>query len=260
MADLISYYKLLEIPENATQEEIKHAYRKQALRHHPDQNSNSPESQTRFILISNAYDTLSDPQKRKEYDDCLLQSRVLRGKQKSAGPQGHFLTSGEGYSSYDALLNHFNFILWDIEDWIRDRVGSNNVYGQNLLMVLAFIDQWVLTPAGFRDYFMEARQMKGLKPTDYLRDYFNPANTAHRSFVSMSDYFYNIRKRMDRFISKTRMSDLFAPLQGYDVRLIDCIMEAQNYAIHILGGLSRMRDGTQSGISPFAHSRPCFQL
>jgi DnaJ-class molecular chaperone len=63
-----SYYRILGIEENATQDEIKKAFRKLSLLHHPDKNRNSSESVTKFHKINEAYETLSDPEKRKMYD------------------------------------------------------------------------------------------------------------------------------------------------------------------------------------------------
>lgn len=62
------YYQVLAIPEQATEEQIKKAYRKLALAHHPDRNPNDPHSEDRFKEITEAYGVLMDPLKRKEYD------------------------------------------------------------------------------------------------------------------------------------------------------------------------------------------------
>lgn len=62
-----SYYDILGVPDTATQDEIKKAYRKLARKLHPDVN-NDPKEQERFKEITNAYEVLSDENKRKEYD------------------------------------------------------------------------------------------------------------------------------------------------------------------------------------------------
>ena len=62
------YYKILGIPENALETEIKKSYRKLALEHHPDHNKNDPNSEEKFKQITEAYGVLIDPLKRKEYD------------------------------------------------------------------------------------------------------------------------------------------------------------------------------------------------
>lgn len=60
-----NYYEILGVTENATQEEIKKAYRKKAIEHHPDKGG----SEELFKNIAKAYDTLGDENKRKEYDN-----------------------------------------------------------------------------------------------------------------------------------------------------------------------------------------------
>ena len=62
------YYKVLELTENATAEEIRRSYRKLSLLHHPDRNGNSTESVAKSQKINEAYDTLGDADKKREYD------------------------------------------------------------------------------------------------------------------------------------------------------------------------------------------------
>ena len=62
------YYKILGIDEKAGEDEIKKAYRKMSMVHHPDKNGNTDESKQRFQELNNAYATLSDANKRRTYD------------------------------------------------------------------------------------------------------------------------------------------------------------------------------------------------
>lgn len=64
----IDYYKVLGVDSNATQAEIKKAYRRLAKIHHPDKNGNSEESHRRFQEINEANEVLGDPEKRRKYD------------------------------------------------------------------------------------------------------------------------------------------------------------------------------------------------
>ena len=61
-------YEVLGVTNSATQDEIKKAYRKMAHQYHPDKNPDNPESEAKFKQVSNAYETLSDTNKRANYD------------------------------------------------------------------------------------------------------------------------------------------------------------------------------------------------
>ena len=61
-------YEILGVSRNATQEEIKKAYRKLAHKYHPDKNPGDKQVEEKFKQINNAYEILSDPEKRANYD------------------------------------------------------------------------------------------------------------------------------------------------------------------------------------------------
>ena len=65
----IDYYKVLGLDRNATQADIRKAYRKLAKQYHPDINKDNPQAQERFQEINEANEVLSDPEKRKKYDE-----------------------------------------------------------------------------------------------------------------------------------------------------------------------------------------------
>ncbi|MFW5755437.1 MAG: DnaJ C-terminal domain-containing protein [Tangfeifania sp.] len=66
--DYKDYYKILGVSKNASQEEIKKAYRKLAVKYHPDKTQGDKKSEDRFKEIGEAYEVLKDPEKRKKYD------------------------------------------------------------------------------------------------------------------------------------------------------------------------------------------------
>lgn len=94
------YYNILGISKGASADEIKKAYRKQALKYHPDKNPGDKEAEQRFKEISEAYDVLSDDQKRSVYDQ--YGADALKGGFGPGGPGG-----GGGFSSMEEALRTF---------------------------------------------------------------------------------------------------------------------------------------------------------
>jgi DnaJ homolog subfamily B member 4 len=78
-------YDLLELQPGASQEDIKKAYRKGALKYHPDKNKGKPDAGEKFKEVSQAYEVLSDPEKRKVYDQYGLEY-LLRGGRPEPPP------------------------------------------------------------------------------------------------------------------------------------------------------------------------------
>ena len=66
--DFVDYYKLLGIDKTATAKDIKNAFRKLARKYHPDLNPNDKDAKRKFQQINEANEVLSDPEKRKKYD------------------------------------------------------------------------------------------------------------------------------------------------------------------------------------------------
>lgn len=96
----MDYYKILGVDKNSTPDDIKKAYRKLASLHHPDKGGDT----TKFQEIQTAYDTLSDPQKKHQYDNPINQQM----------PHGF----------------HFNFNGGRIDDIFETFGGLNNIFRQ----------------------------------------------------------------------------------------------------------------------------------
>lgn len=95
------YYKILGVPKNATQDEIKKAYRKLAVKYHPDKNPGNKEAERKFQEINEANEVLSDPEKRKKYDAL---GENWRQYQESGGRPGGF-----DWSQYTSPGGGFTF-------------------------------------------------------------------------------------------------------------------------------------------------------
>ena len=110
--EFIDYYKILGLDKNATADQIKKAYRKLARQHHPDLNPNDKEANKKFQQINEANEVLSDPEKRKKYDqygqnwqhaeayEKARQSQQHSGDRESSG-YGGAGTYGDEFSSGD---------------------------------------------------------------------------------------------------------------------------------------------------------------
>jgi curved DNA-binding protein len=92
--DFIDYYKVLGVDKSASEEDIKKAYRKLARKYHPDLNPNDKEANKRFQQVNEANEVLSDPEKRKKYDQYgkdwkhAEQFEQARQSQQHASPGG----------------------------------------------------------------------------------------------------------------------------------------------------------------------------
>lgn len=95
MATMTDYYDILGVGRDASPEQIKKAYRKMALKYHPDKNPDDPEAEKMFKNISEAYEALGDEEKRRIYDQF--------GKDGLQGQMG----AGGGYASMDEALRTF---------------------------------------------------------------------------------------------------------------------------------------------------------
>jgi len=107
------YYQLLEVSRDANSEEIKKAYRKQAIQYHPDKNQGSKEAEERFKEVTEAYEVLRDSEKRALYDRYGKQG--VRGAGPGAGSAGVgfeeaidvFMRDFGGFSGFSGLEDLF---------------------------------------------------------------------------------------------------------------------------------------------------------
>ncbi len=96
------YYAVIGVPSSATPDEIKKAYRKLAAKHHPDKNPGDPKAADTFKGISEAYQTLGDPEKRKQYDQMRRLGAFggfgggARGAGAGRGGAGGYSSAGGG--------------------------------------------------------------------------------------------------------------------------------------------------------------------
>ena len=92
--DYKDYYKILGVDKKASQEEIKKAYRKLAIKYHPDKNKDNRPAEEKFKLVNEANEVLSDPKKRKKYDE--LGENWRQYENAGAGQSGRRQGNGQG--------------------------------------------------------------------------------------------------------------------------------------------------------------------
>jgi len=93
------YYKILGVPKDATEEEIKKSYRKIAMQYHPDRNPGNKEAEEKFKISSEAYEVLRDPEKREIYDRYGIEG--LKG------------TGFTGFRGFEDIFSAFGDIFED---------------------------------------------------------------------------------------------------------------------------------------------------
>jgi len=106
------YYEFLGVEKDASEREIKKAYRKAAMEYHPDQNPDDPEAERKFKLASEAYDVLTDPEQRRIYDQFGHEG--LEQNAGAGGGRGGRRGGGPGFSSIDEVFDEFGDIFGDV--------------------------------------------------------------------------------------------------------------------------------------------------
>lgn len=119
-------YKLLEVPRGASRDDIRKAHRRLVRKYHPDANHQDPRAEERFKEVQQAYEVLSNEQKRREYDQQFYASsrgRADRQRTREAGGR----TGGESTSTID-----LSDLLGKLADLSSDRNGGRDEGSRNL--------------------------------------------------------------------------------------------------------------------------------
>lgn len=126
---MTDWYKVLGVPRQATEETIKKAYRRLAKTYHPDAHPGSQEHERKFREISEAYSILSDPEKRKKYDEELQDSTKGQGRAKESrkreAPKAETVDFGNIHRNFEQFFG-FNPDTKDIVNEDKLKPKANN--------------------------------------------------------------------------------------------------------------------------------------
>jgi curved DNA-binding protein CbpA len=235
-----SYYEILKVRRNAQPDDIKSSFKKLALEFHPDRNR-SPEAETRFKIISDAYQVLSDPAQRKVYDSFLKNSRAGKRFAKTAGSG----TTAPVLDSAETIFDQINVFLWDLEDFLRDTVPDrlNTLYSGKplwyyVMRIMEFMETWFLAPPVNRGYMAGVRS---------------------RSKVQLMNFFYYLRIKIDKLFRELTFEDLLKPLPRHGIPRIDCILEIQRHTFHYLNYIRLVELGESDSTPGYLFSRKEFE-
>lgn len=122
MADKRDYYEVLGVSKTASADEIKKAYRALAKKYHPDLNKDNPSAEAKFKEANEAYEVLSDPEKKQRYDQF--------------GHAGVDPSAGGGYGGYGGGFGGFG------------DVDLGDIFGSFLAAALAEVVRGAMRPSG----------------------------------------------------------------------------------------------------------------
>lgn len=125
----VDYYKILGVDKNIPQQDVRAAYRKRAKQFHPDLHPNDPKAKAKFQALNEAYDVISDPDKRAKYDKYGEQWKNAQAYEQAGGGGGGFAGGnpfeGFDFSSFGRGGSGFSSFFENLFGGGRQRSGGN---------------------------------------------------------------------------------------------------------------------------------------
>lgn len=227
------YYQVLGISQNATEADIKSAYRKKALEFHPDRNK-SPDATEKFKEVTKAYETLSDPQKKQMYDQIGHQAYESGGNR--AGGQGGWGGQGGPFSyTYQSGAGD-DFDPFDI---FEQFFGGASPFGRGQTRQRRSIYEMELS-------FDEA--MKGVEKTTVIQGKEKkikiPAGVDTGMRIRFSDFDVQVRVKPHQFFQRQGQDLYIEKTISFSEAVLGTVLEVPT----IDGNVKiKVRPGTQSG-------------
>ncbi len=168
------YYQVLGVSKTATTEEIKKAYRKLARKYHPDLNPGDKEAEARFKEINEAHEILSDPEKRRKYDQF---GQYWQQAAVGAPPTGGVGFEGMDFGQYGSF-----------DDFINELLGR---FGRGGTGRRVYTYRTTTGPQGFREYVDFGREDPFSRFTDIPTQ-----DTEAAIALTFSEAFHGTQKRL----------------------------------------------------------------
>ena len=198
-------YQLLGIDRLASQDEIKAAYKKLALRYHPDKNSGSKEANDLFQEINSAYQILSNPESKGEYDQTLnINSR----------------TKNSSSMSIDTAVQNCFDKERELDRVLTNNIGKPNVKGLFILWVIFSAIVWFATTPSETDATTQTEQTKSKEPNSIvaIEDvsiYAKPNIESEVKYTAKADFEFTLIKKTKYFALVTFATSDTTSDKGY---------------------------------------------
>lgn len=201
------YYSVLGVSKGSSNKEIKKAYKKLAMKYHPDKNPDDAASETKFKNAKEAYEVLTDPEKRQQYDDFGHDSFVNNGQDERRYNQGGFNDMfGAGFSQRERGFGGQSFDANDFESMFSGRSRTQKGQDKEFVFTVDFVDavqgaeKVVELPINGETKKIKVKIPAGIKDGEKIR--FTGKGSAGVHGGAAGDLFLTIATRAHAFLER----------------------------------------------------------
>ncbi len=206
-----TYCDILGLNNDASKNEVKSAFRKLAIKYHPDKNPTNENAHNAFIIINKAYEVLINDQARSEYDAFL-------GKYKNRVYST--ITYGREYDPLvQKALSEFGYLLWDLEDLLK------RITDKQLIIKVRDVDLY--------EYLLNLLQYLEKEVLGEEYRYSSYIQMSNRKQSYLENYYYLLRIDVEKYIKNMDQK------KGIDPNQMRKIEDAKNRLTKYLGDVCK---------------------